>query len=147
MDCLRSARVDTAWVGSDNPTQAEIRWYKCAEGANAFPTFHAFGSPVWEPDPDEWTQGPGVETEPVRWAPKDIPAPPGQEFHGSLEWYQKGIPQAVLDNPGPWEHPPCVVPRVIPEGGLKLGGRAMIPASGGVEVGVTTWSYSFPPPE
>jgi hypothetical protein len=107
MDVLRSGRVDRAWIGSDNPTVAEIRWYKCSEGAKVFPTFHAFGSPVWEPDPDEWTQGPGVETEPVRWAPKDILAPPGQEYHGPLSWYQEGIPQTVFENPAPWEHELC----------------------------------------
>lgn len=108
MDVLRSARIDTAWVGSDNDTTSEIRWYKCAEGAKAFPHFHAFGSPVWEPHPDEWTQGPGVETEPVKWVPSAIDAPPGQEYHGQKEWYERGLPQAVLDNPEVHGRAPCI---------------------------------------
>jgi len=114
MDVLRSAHTSTAWIGSDNEETAEIRWYKCAEGAKPFPDFHAFGNPVWEPFPDEWTQGPGVESELLSWKAKDIDAPPGQEYHGELSWYQTGIPQAVLDNPGPHEREPCV-PMIVPD--------------------------------
>jgi hypothetical protein len=114
MDVLRTGCRMNAWVGSDNDEQVELRWYKCAEGAKAFPHFHAFGSPMWEPDTVEWTEGPGVDRLPLTWVPKDIAAPPGQEFHGPVSWYQKGIPQAVLDNPEPWEHEPCV-PEVVPD--------------------------------
>ena len=135
MDVLRSARVDTAWVGSDNDTTAQIRWYKCAEGAKAFPHFHAFGSPVWEPHPDDWTEGPGIETEPVRWAPSVIDATPGQEFHGKQEWYEKGIPRAVLDDPSPHAQPPCIVPVVEVRGGLRAGGSASEMVTAGMKVG------------
>ena len=114
MDILRSAHKTTAWVGSDNDTQVTLRWYKCAEGAKVFPHFHAFGSPVWETRPEEWTEGPGVELEPLEWATSNYPAPPGQEFHGRKEWYEKGIPQEVLDNPGPHEHEPCP-PLIVPD--------------------------------
>lgn len=147
MDVLRSAHTTTAWVGADNDRQAEIRWYKCAEGAKAFPHFHAFGNPVWEPFPDEWTDGPGVEMEPIKWVKKDIDPPAGDHFHGDPSWYEKGIPQAVFDNPTPYEKTPCVRWPVVPVGGLRLGGRAMIPPAGGVRLGVTAWSYSYPPPE
>lgn len=114
MDILRSAHKTTAWVGSDNDTQVTLRWYKCAEGAKVFPHFHAFGSPVWEPDPANWTEGPGVELEPLEWVTSVYPAPPGQEFHGRREWYEKGIPQAILDNPGPHEQEPCVA-EIVPD--------------------------------
>lgn len=122
MDMLRSARVDTAWVGSDNPTQVEIRWYKCHEGAKVFPTFHAFGSPVWEPDADSWTEGPGVEKDAVRWVPKDIEPPAGQDYHGELSWYQKGIPQSVLDDPEPWGHEPCPPVKPMHIARVRVGG-------------------------
>ena len=147
MDVLRSARVDRAWIGSDNDTTAEVRWYKCREGAKPFPHFHAFGSPVWEPFPDEWTQGPGIETEPLRWASSKLNAPPGQEYHGELSWYQKGIPQAVLDDPEPHSHPPCVREPVVPVGGLRIGGRASLPVVGGIKLGLASWSWSYPIPE
>lgn len=118
MDVLRTGCRMNAWVGSDNDEQVEIRWYKCAEGAKPFPHFHAFGSPMWEPHPEEWTKGPGVDAEPLTWASSVFPAPPGQEYHGELSWYQKGIPQAVLDNPEPWEHEPCVP--VVPVGKSRI---------------------------
>lgn len=110
MDVLRSAHATNARVGSDNLTESKIRWYKCKPGAKAFPGFHAFGSPVWEPHPDEWTQGPGVFAEPLTWTPKDIQAPPGTEFHGLKEWYERGIPQAVFDKPLPFKREPCIPP-------------------------------------
>lgn len=107
MDVLRSAHKVSATVSADGLTKTKIRWYKAKPGAKAFPGFHSFGSAVWEPHPDEWTQGPGVESFPLEWAPKDIPAPPGREFHGRQEWYERGIPRDVLDNPEPWLTPPC----------------------------------------
>lgn len=110
MDVLRSAHTVPARVGSDNEAESQLRWYKCKPGAKAFPGFHAFGSAVWEPHPDEWTQGPGVKTGPLAWAKKDIVTPPGIEYHGQMEWYQKGIPQSVLDNPEPHKSPTCFPP-------------------------------------
>ena len=109
MDVLRSAHVTTARVGSDNATEASLKWYRCAEGAKAFPHFHAFGNPVWEPHKDDWIRGPGVEYPPEKWVSSIIDAPPGQEFHGKKEWYEKGLPQAILDNPEPHATPPCIV--------------------------------------
>lgn len=114
MDVCRTGSKLNAWVGADNDTQVEIRWYKCAEGAKVFPAFHAFGHPMWEPHPDEWIRGPGVDTLPFEWAPSVIPAPAGDDYHGPLEWYQKGIPQAVLDDPEPFEREPCQ-PVIVPD--------------------------------
>lgn len=135
MDVLRSAHTSTARVGSDNGRTAEIQWYKCAEGAKVFPAFHAFGNPVWEPHPDEWIRGPGVVTPLLRWAAKDIDAPPGQDYHGQLSWYQEGIPQAVLDDPEPYETEPCIVPRGEAGGGVRVGGSIAERIGGGVKVG------------
>lgn len=115
MDFLRSAHRVPAVVSADGQTSTKIRWYKCKPGAKAFPGFHAFGSAIWEPHPDEWTQGPGVEVGPLEWRPSGINAPPGREFHGQQEWFEKGIPREVLDNPEPRMRPPCI-PAPIPFG-------------------------------
>lgn len=112
MDVLRSAHTVPALVGSDNDAESHIRWYRCKPGAQAFPGFHAFGSGVWEPDPEEWTQGPGVKSFPLTWKPSGILAPPGTEFHGREEWYERGIPQSVLDDPEGHTSPSCFPPPV-----------------------------------
>jgi len=119
MDVLRSAHETKARVGSDNETEATLRWYRCAEGAKAYPGWHAFGNPVWEPFKDEWTEGPGVIDPPLKWVPSVIDAPPGTEFHGKKEWFEKGIPQSILDNPEPHKTPPCI-PEVV---GIDVGVR------------------------
>lgn len=115
MDFLRSAHRVPAVVSADGQTSTKIRWYKCKPGAKAFPGFHAFGSAIWEPHPDEWTEGPGVKSFPLEWRPAGIRAPAGTEFHGQQEWYEKGIPREVLDDPEPHKRPPCI-PAPIPFG-------------------------------
>lgn len=131
MDVLRSANTTTARVSADGKTKAVLRWYKCAEGAKAFPGFHAFGHPIWEPFPDEWTQGPGVETPPLAWSPALKNPPPGQEFHGEQAWYEKGIPQAILDFPAGHETEPCVAKNDPLVMGVKVGLR-IAPRAGGL---------------
>lgn len=108
MDVLRSGHTTTARVGSDNQTSTTLKWYRCQPGAKAFPGFHAFGNPVWEPHVDDWTAGPGVDWPPVKWSATAAAfPPPGLEFHGLREWYEKGIPQSVLDAPADYERESC----------------------------------------
>lgn len=107
MDMLRSCMVSYAELGVQRGHRHKIRWFLCKPGAKAFPAWNAIVSPVWEPQPYEWTKGPGVEEDPVGWSPNHIPCPPGQEFHGEAEWYASGIPEDVWANPGPHEHPVC----------------------------------------
>lgn len=142
MDVLRSAHVTRARVGSDNGREAELRWYKCAPGAKAFPAFHAFGSPVWEPFPDEWTQGPGVYLEPLRWVTSRLEAPPGTEYHGRAEWYLKGIPQAILDHPDGHTTPPCIREKVVWVGEATAAMYAAVPRT----LPAVAWASVFPSP-
>jgi hypothetical protein len=107
MDVLRSAHYSRARVGSDNDEECLLRWHKCCPEAKAFPDFHFSGDPVWDPHPDEWTEGPGLFDPAEKWAPSEIPCPPGKEFHGKLEWFKFGIPQAVLDDSDTYAQPAC----------------------------------------
>lgn len=107
VDMLRSCSVQRAEFGTVPGTTGLIRWYLCKPGAKVFPGWNAFVSPVWEPQPWEWTTGPGVYEQNLHWSPNHIPCPPGQEFHGEESWYQDGIPPEVLANPEPYERPDC----------------------------------------
>lgn len=108
MDVLRTGGLSWIELGTQPGEIRRIRWFKAKPGAKAFPAFHAFGHPVWEPHPDDWQQGPGVYEGPKKWAPSIMPCPPGREYHGELEWFQKGIPPEVFADPVPFEHPPCL---------------------------------------
>lgn len=108
MDMLRSCAIQRAEFGQERGTVAQLRWFLCKPGAKAFAGFHAFGSPVWEPQPYEWTQGPGIFEPLDNWSRNHIPCPDGQEFHGEADWFLNGIPTSVLKNPTPWERPECV---------------------------------------
>ena len=121
MDVLRSYSVQQARLlaGSDDTTP--IRWYRCAPGALSFPGFHAFGSPVWEGDERQVTVGPGVNFYPLQWAPTKYPAPAGLHYHGELSWYQDGLPAK-----GTAPTDACGVPLMLPVGGLRLDGRAVM---------------------
>ncbi len=99
--------VQPAEFGAVPGTVANIRWFLAKPGAKIFPGWHAFGSPVWEPHPDEWTKGPGVFSEVEAWSKNHVPCPDGQEFHGLAQWYETGIPPEVLADPTPHETTDC----------------------------------------
>lgn len=122
MDILRSHNLTPAEIGEERGTIVPLRWYEAAADAKWFPDFHAFGHPAWE-DRDEpplvgpyclkWTD----------WRPRKYPKYPGQHFHGPLEWFRYGIPQAVLDAPRNPDAVYCAaIPRRVFLGGEQEGG-------------------------
>lgn len=90
-DVLRSFHSVDAWFDENRTIKAKIRWYPCKQGAKPLPVPSAFGSPVWEPNPDDWTVGPGVESGPLIWRRTRYPAPRGDHYHGEGENFLKGI--------------------------------------------------------
>ncbi len=133
MDLLRFCHYTEAEFGEVPGRDARQRWYLCKPGAKAFPHEHAFGSPVWEPARDDWTDGPGVKWPPVKFSRLHIPSPDGQEFHGKPEWYKTGIPEDVILNPALHENPVCPGYEQAPlvEGSGKVGTGRRQPIVGG----------------
>ena len=98
MDILRSPHLTAAQVTSDATNQTWLRWYPAAPGARAFPSWHAFGDPVWDSD-FPTPEGVGCYASPLIWRPKKYPAPPGQHYLGQPDWFLNGIPSAALSTP------------------------------------------------
>jgi len=116
MDFLESHHLTPAEMGTSPGLVADLRWYPCAPGALAFPEPHAFLNPVWEDTPERWRSGPGCYPF-TEWRQKAYPAPPGQHFHGPLEYFQTGIPPDAV--------PPDVLPADCGFGSAPLEGLAI----------------------
>jgi len=106
-DFLRQCHTLNAEFGRDSSHIFKVRWYKAKPGAKVLPIDSAFASPVWEPNRDELGSNPGMHWPPTKWRPSRYPSPNGQEYHGQDDFYLRGIPDGVFDNPGPHEHPIC----------------------------------------
>jgi hypothetical protein len=113
MDVIRSCSVESALFGENSDLPGPLRWYRCKPGAKAFPHWHAFGHIAWEPHPDEWTAGPGIEQWPRRWSRDLANKPDGSHFHGKPEYFLQGIPQQVYDETAPLDPHPCFSPAVV----------------------------------
>lgn len=123
MDQLRSCGLSRVRLFANSDEETLIRWYPAAPGALPFPAFHAFGYPVWEEYPDEFT-GPGVFLAGQEWRGNRYPALPGQHFHGDLEWFQKGMPVAERTSELPTSL--CGTAEVIATGGVEIGGSSPV---------------------
>lgn len=123
MDLMRSHGLSRARLLANSEEETLIRWFPCAPGALPFPDFHATGYPVWEEFPDEFA-GAGVFLKDQEWRGKRYPAPPGQHFHGELEWFQAGLPRAQLGTSLPLDRCGSIV--VYGQGGCEVGGAAGI---------------------
>lgn len=95
-DVLRTYHVVDAKIDERGTITKRIKWKPCKPGAKAFPGWHSYGSPVWEPHPEDWTSGPGIETGPLTYHNGKGYVPPGQEFHGPKEWFETGIPSSEI---------------------------------------------------
>lgn len=95
-DVLRSFHRVPAVITPDGKTETRIHWKPCKAGAKAFPGWHSYGSAVWEPHPEDWIKGPGLQTGPLTYSNGRGYVPPGQEFHGPREWFEEGIPTNVI---------------------------------------------------
>lgn len=125
MDILRSHHLTKTRMVRDSGVTTWLRWYPSAPGALAFPEFHAFGDPVWDsdfPEPD----GVGCLPEPLIWRPKRYPAPPGQHWHGPLDWFAHGLPSVPAESPPGTDI--CGVPAIMSRGGVQLAGEGWRPA-------------------
>lgn len=102
VDCLRSFHVVPCRFREDSDELAWVRWYPCAPGAKPLPFPSAFGSAIWE-SRTLWDNsdlgmrfpippGSAKDPAPYHWRRAAFPAPPGQHWHGPVEWFQRGVP-------------------------------------------------------
>jgi hypothetical protein len=124
MDMLRSFHLTRTRMTSDTGEEFWVRWYPAAAGALPYPDWHAFGSPVWEPDLTDEFAGPGMFHQPLLWRGSTYPSPPGLEHHGLAEWFEFGLPSALLSPPVIDDL--CGRPAIDPRGGIGLDGDAII---------------------
>jgi len=96
-DVLRTYHAVNARIDDKGLVTKRIRWKPCKSGAKAFPGWHSYGSPVWEPHPEDWIKGPGIESGPLIYSNGRGYVPPGVEFHGNQEWFEAGIPKKEID--------------------------------------------------
>lgn len=121
---LRSFHLTRSRMTSDTGEEFWVRWYPAAAGALHYPSWHAFGSPVWEDDLTDEFIGPGMFHLPLLWRGSTYNAPPGQEHHGLAEWFQFGLPASLLGT-GVIDDL-CGRPAIDPRGGIGLNGDAVM---------------------
>jgi len=126
------------WVGGQE-ILAPARWYFCPPGAKHFPYAHGNeASPWWKPGEDNggwgevWPRG--------RWDRGLNPGYTGRCFVGERDWFLHGHLPAC-----------CFQPPIRGEGGLLLGGSAVVAAhigphgTGGLVLGGSAAAYAFFP--
>jgi hypothetical protein len=101
MDVIRYASEQPAYFFNNSDETATLRWFAASPGARAFPTNHAFGSPVWDGDYGQAYVGPGIHTTERIWVKSINPGCPGTVPPQDLIRFKRGL----LPSDGPL--PPC----------------------------------------
>lgn len=146
-DLLRSCSTQAIfYVDGDTSFQEQARWYFCAPGALPFPSWHAFGSPVWDTEhPTVTTLGFDATSPRVYDRGRRTNASDGTRFAGPIEFFQQGCmfpqnlprgssgtPVVCLDRPEGLALGGQAVPVNVARGGLLLGGQAVTTIAPGV---------------
>lgn len=136
MDFLRScSRQKISFVENDPSTQVPAIWYYAAPTAKAFPTEHAFGSPVWDSvHPTVTTLGFDATKPRSYYNGRRINTSDGTSFAGPASFFQIGCPAPALLPRGVGDTP---VECLDPPFGLVTGGLCLptVPARGGLRTG------------
>lgn len=98
VDVLRACRITRVRAIRGSDQLFRLRWYKCAEGAQALPLYTCFGSSVWEDDRIPFVGCGEVELAEHRGS-RLLPTPAGDHFHGDPDWFLDGVPEEVYLNP------------------------------------------------
>lgn len=125
MDHVKSFGLMRCRIFADSDEEILVRWYPARPDAKVFPGWHAFGHPAWE-DAEGRDQfvGPGMILEGQEWRGSTYPAPPGQHWHGELDWFEHGLPSRPVETPASL----CGVPLVVSVGGVEVGGTSAVAA-------------------